>query len=194
MKILAYFCLGFAWAFLLLETNQIFAQNGVPNSDRVEKRVAIHRVSGNRISITESSGMAGRGRGRRGRGQGMAQQQDQTEQQQSSRRGRRGRGRFSGSSQAGSGSQRLNGERTMIVPDSTRLTFAMTERRTNEFKIGTSINGRLRNSIFQEIPTGGLPARIVMEGNKLVEVNIIQTNDTSLEDIAVKPKRPPRRK
>lgn len=138
--------------------------------------VTLLAVNGNQIRVTES---ASGGRGPRGGA--MQGQGDQA----MPARGRRGMGSRNQTSTQGT---------HLVVPESATVTYAMTERRTNEFKVGASINGRLRNSIFQNIPREGLPARIVFKGNLMVELNILQANDTSLEDIAVKPKRPPMKK
>lgn len=168
-------CLLFlALALLLCFSQQVEAQTKQKPSQTQEKYVRITAVSGNQITVSETAGGGGGGRNTQG---------------SSSGRGRRGRGRMQGGS-----AQTNQKTATLTIGADVRITMALQERRTNEFKVGADINGRLRNELFRRIPAGGLSARLVAQGNRLVAVNVIQANDTSLEDIAVKPKRPPRRK
>ncbi|QDU38208.1 hypothetical protein Mal4_25330 [Maioricimonas rarisocia] len=75
----------------------------------------------------------------------------------------------------------------------------MRERRTFEFRVGTELAGGLRHRVFREMQAG-LPARIVTEGNRITEINVIipetdinQSSATARGEavIAVRPKRPP---
>lgn len=179
-----------AWVTVVTSSAQ---ETGKGLPEPVERFVRIMAVKGNRMTVSESA-----------QGRGMRGQTDGSSPGRSGRRrairggmqnsfpgnksgGRRGRGRF-GAGQQPSDNQRL----TISVGDEARITFALQERRTNEFRVGTDINGRLQNVIFKNLPAQGLPARIVSQGSRLLEVNIIQDNDTSTNDIAVKPKRPPK--
>lgn len=192
MKLFNQFTLAITLVLLLFGTPAI-GQLSNPSSGEssnakkvLEKRVTIHSVRGNRITVSEASS-GGRGR-RGGFGNSTATASGALG------RGRRGRAMSGQSTITPSSGGKSTRQVSLLVPDNAVLTYAMTERRTNEFKVGTSINGRLRNSIFRNIPPQGLAGRIVLDGNRLIELNIIRANDTSLEAIAVKPKRPPRRK
>lgn len=138
-----------------------------------ETFVSIQRVSGNRIAVVEESG----GRGRRGGGAGMA-----------------GRGRRGG----GATRQAV----IVTVPADTKITTAMRERRTFEFRIGGELAGGLRHRIFREM-TQPLSARIVTEGRRIKEINVVapqvdinqsHTDSSGRTVIAVRPKRPPAKK
>lgn len=107
--------------------------------------------------------------------------------------GRRGRGRGGGAAV-----QPI----VVAVPASAKITTAMRERRTFEFKVGAEVAGGLRNRIFQNM-TAPLQARIVSEGGKILQVNVLtaetdinQSNATATGQtvIAVRPKRPPQKK
>ncbi|MEO1527774.1 MAG: hypothetical protein AAFX06_20280, partial [Planctomycetota bacterium] len=102
-----------------------------------------------------------------------------------------GRGRF--------GAQSATTTYTVNVPSSTKITTAMRERRTFEFRVLGEIAGGLRNPIFLRIKEP-LAARIVTSDDTIVEINVItggtDINSTGVEPtggnvIAVKPKRPP---
>lgn len=88
----------------------------------------------------------------------------------------------------------------LVVPPAAKITSAMRERRTNEFRVGVELPGGLRHKVFQNIQ-GGLQARLVGEGVKISEINVI-TDQTDINQsgtsetggqtvIAVQPKRPP---
>jgi hypothetical protein len=75
----------------------------------------------------------------------------------------------------------------------------MRERRTFEFRVGAELAGGLKHRVFQEMKAP-LSARIVSEGNQIMEINVIipetdinQSTATSSGEviIAVRPKRPP---
>ena len=75
----------------------------------------------------------------------------------------------------------------------------MRERRTFEFRVGIELAGGMRHPVFARMQKP-LSARIVFEGNRITELNVI-TDDTDINQrstsstgqtvIAVKPKRPP---
>lgn len=149
-----------------------------------ETFVSIQKVVGNRMLVVDESG-SGRGRGRGGSEQSGATQSG-------SPRGR-GRARFSGGSLATS-SQPI----VVTVPANAKITSAMRERRTFEFRVGSELAGGLRNRIFQNMKEP-LPARIVTAGNRITEINVItdqtdinqSTTDASGQTVvAVRPKRP----
>jgi len=88
----------------------------------------------------------------------------------------------------------------LVVPPDAKITSAMRERRTNEFRVGVELPGGLRHKVFQDIQ-GGLQTRLVGEGLKISEINVI-TDQTDINQsgtsetggrtvIAVRPKRPP---
>lgn len=85
-----------------------------------------------------------------------------------------------------------------VSPD-TKITSAMRERRTSEFRVGAELAGGLKHRVFQEMKTP-LLARIVSDGNQIVEINVIisetdinqsTTTASGKAIIAVRPKRPP---
>ncbi|MDP1564315.1 MAG: hypothetical protein Q8M16_23295 [Pirellulaceae bacterium] len=85
-----------------------------------------------------------------------------------------------------------------VSPD-TKITSAMRERRTFEFRVGGELAGGLKHRVFQEMKAP-LSARIVSDGNQITEINVIisetdinQSTTTSSGEaiIAVRPKRPP---
>jgi hypothetical protein len=87
----------------------------------------------------------------------------------------------------------------LTVSPATKITSAMRERRTFEFRVGVELAGGLKHRVFQEMTTP-LSARIVSEGNQITEINVIipetginQSTATSSGEtiIAVRPKRPP---
>jgi hypothetical protein len=92
------------------------------------------------------------------------------------------------------------GQPTIVtIPAATKITSAMRERRTFEFRAGAELAGGLKHRVFQEMKTP-LSARIVSEGNQITEINVIisetdinQSTTTSGGEaiIAVRPKRPP---
>ena len=181
-----------------------------PKTYGEESFVTIHSVSGNRLQIavsatgprgtaglggapsrpsaadTQGSGTGGRfsGRGRRrfGGGQGT--------DSSGSAAGGRGRGRF------GQTSPKLT---TITVPTTAKITVAMRERRTFEFRVMGELAGGLRHPVFTRMKSP-LQARIVTRGNRITEINVV-TGDTDINQtattsegeniVAVKPKRPP---
>lgn len=87
----------------------------------------------------------------------------------------------------------------LTVSPATKITSAMRERRTFEFRAGAELAGGLKHRVFQEMKAP-LSARIVSEGNQITEINVIipetdinQSTATSSGEtiIAVRPKRPP---
>ena len=175
-----------------------------------ESFITIQKVEGNRISFTKASDGAGRGRGRGM--QGGAPQNDPA--QAGTGRGRRGGGGF-GRGQGAGGGRGFGGGRfgggfrrrgasdaqaaMVTIPTTAKITSAMRERRTFEFRVGIELAGGMRHSVFTEMKKP-LSARIVTKGNVVTELNVI-TEDTDINQqntssdgqmvIAVKPKRPP---
>ena len=159
-----------------------------------ETFVTIQKVVGNRIAFVESSG--GRGGGMRGRGGGGVEAQPAEGG---------GRGRFGGGGAGGGrGRGRFGGQTqpqttTVIVPSTAKITTAMRQRRTFEFRVMGEIAGGIRNPIFTRMKEP-MQARIVTNDNRITEINVI-TGDTDINQtstalsgesiIAVKPKRPP---
>lgn len=88
----------------------------------------------------------------------------------------------------------------LVVSPDVKITSALRERRTNEFRVGVELPGGLRHKVFQNIQEG-LQARLVGEGVQISEINVI-TDQTDINQsgtsetggrtvIAVQPKRPP---
>lgn len=139
-----------------------------------EAFVTIQQVRGNQIAVVKDAG----GRGRRGGGGAPVA----------------GRGRRGGAA----ASQVV----TLNVPSDVKITTAMRERRTFEFRVGGELAGGLKHRIFTEMKEP-LPARIVTEGSRITEINVItpqidinqsQTTSSGQTVIAVRPKRPPIKK
>jgi hypothetical protein len=140
-----------------------------------ETFVSIQRVTGNQIAIMPDAGGAGRG-----------MRSDAAPGQSGFGRGRRG-----GAAAA---------QPTILtVPAGVKITSAMRERRTFGFRVGAELAGGLKHRVFQEMPAP-LSARIVTEGNRITEINVVipetdinQSSATSTGEavIAVRPKRPP---
>ena len=90
---------------------------------------------------------------------------------------------------------------TAIIPADAKITAAMRERRTFEFRVGIELAGGMRHPVFTEMQKP-MAARIVTQGNRITELNVM-TDDTDVNQrntslsgqtvIAVKPKRPPRK-
>jgi hypothetical protein len=87
----------------------------------------------------------------------------------------------------------------LTVTTATKITSAMRERRTFEFRVGAELAGGLKHRVFQEMKAP-LSARIVSDGNQITEINVIisetdinQSTTTASGEatIAVRPKRPP---
>ena len=155
--------------------------SGVSVAD--ETFVTIQRVSANQIAFVPDAGGAGRGMQGGGGGAAMAPGQ------QGLGKGRRGGGAAVQPTIA-------------TVPAAAKITSAMRERRTFEFRVGAELAGGLKHRVFQEMQAP-LSARIVTEGNRITEINVIipetdinQSNTTASGEavIAVRPKRPPMKK
>lgn len=156
----------------------ILACSGIARAD--ETFVTIQRVSGNQIAFVPDAG--GAGRGMRGGGDGAAMAPGQ----QGFGKGRRG-------------GVAIVKPTILSVPAAAKITSAMRERRTSEFRVGAELAGGLKHRVFQEMQAP-LSARIVTEGNRITEINVIipetdinQSNTTASGEavIAVRPKRPP---
>lgn len=142
-----------------------------------ETFVSIQQINGNQIAVVLDAG----GRGMRGGPGGSAAQGQQAF----------GRGRRGGTA--------LVQPTLITVPDGAKITSASRERRTLEFRVGAELAGGLRHPVFQEMKSP-LSARIVTEGNRITEINVIlpetdinQSSTTASGEavIAVRPKRPP---
>ncbi|MGB7328542.1 MAG: hypothetical protein WBD31_26935 [Rubripirellula sp.] len=154
-----------------------------------ETFVTIQKVSGNRMLVVkdDAGGGGGRGRGMRGGAGGMANGQPL------------GRGRRGGIQRSAATNTNVL---TVTVPTTAKITSAMRERRTFEFRVLGEIPGGLRSSIFQRMDEP-LKARIVTKDDRITEVNVI-SGDTDINQsatsssgqtvLAVKPKRPPMKK
>jgi hypothetical protein len=147
--------------------------------ETLETFVTIQQVRGNQIAVVPDAG--GGGRGMRGGADGATAQG-----QQGIGRGRRG----------GAASVQPT---IVSVPEDVKITSAMRERRTFEFRVGAELAGGLQHPVLLEMQSP-LPARIVTEGNRITEINVImpetdinQSGTTASGEavIAVRPKRPP---
>lgn len=136
-----------------------------------ETFVTIQQVRGNQIAVVKDAG----GRGRRGGGGAPV-----------AGRGRRG----------GAKARQVV---IVTVPANAKITTAMRERRTFEFRVGGELAGGLQHNVFREMKEP-LPARIVTDGSRITEINVItpqidinqsQTTSSGQTVIAVRPKRPP---
>ncbi|MEM6471262.1 MAG: hypothetical protein AAF802_17000 [Planctomycetota bacterium] len=148
--------------------------------------ITIHKVVGDRIAFVKDSpnAMGGernvgqRARGLRGFGQGVG-----------GRRGGRGRSGGNVSSQYS----------VVTIPADVKITSAMRERRTFEFRVGIELVGGMRNPVFANL-RNPIKARIVTNGERISQLNVI-TSSTDINQlntdeggrtvIAVRPKRPP---
>lgn len=165
-------------------------------------------ANGNQQSQPGSGGRGMRGRSsnednsgfrRRGFGRGMRGGSNKQGSQSGSTGGRGfGRGRF-GRSGASASSAKTT---TITVPTDAKITSAMRERRTFEFRVLGEISGGLRNRIFTKMKSP-MQARIVTKNNRITEINVISggtdinqtaTNPTGQSVLAVRPKRPPMKK
>ncbi len=90
----------------------------------------------------------------------------------------------------------------VTVPATVKITSAMRERRTFEFRVGAELPGGLRNPIFQNM-TEPLSARIVTDGDRITEINVVtsqtdinqsNTDSSGQTVLAIRPKRPPMKK
>jgi hypothetical protein len=150
--------------------------------------VKIHQVAGNRIAVTIESGGGGQS--------GNANANSDPQAASSNGSARRGRGKFGGKAEA------MSDQTILEVPADTKITSAMRERRTFEFRVGAELPGGLKNEVFQDLKSP-LSARIITEDGKLTEINVI-TEQTDINQsntysngaavIAVRPKRPPTKK
>lgn len=150
-----------------------------------ETFVTIQKVSGNQMLIVkdEVGGGGGRGKGAMGAAKG------------------KGNGPTRGPGQR-DGVAASSNALTVTVPATAKITSAMRERRTFEFRVLGEIPGGLRSEVFQRM-NEPLKARIVTEDNRITEINVI-SGDTDINQssvsssgqpvIAVKPKRPPMKK
>jgi hypothetical protein len=144
-----------------------------------ETFITIQKVSGNRMLVLKNESPSNRGRSMGGRGAASSGQ--------TAGRGRRGDGTS------------LAQATTITVPSTTKITSAMRERRTFEFRVLGELPGGLRHRVFTNMQQP-LQARIVTAGNTIKEVNVI-TGETDINQsgtdasgqtvIAVRPKRPP---
>lgn len=154
------------------------ACSGLARAD--ETFVTIQRVSGNQIAFVPDAGGAGRGMRGGGGGAAMAPGQQGF-----------GKGRRAGGAAV---------QPTIVtVPAAAKITSAMRERRTSEFRVGVELAGGLKHRVFQEMQAP-LAARIVTEENRVTEINVIipetDINQSGADAqgrtvVAVRPKRPP---
>jgi hypothetical protein len=147
-----------------------------------ETFVKIQRVSGNQLSVVPDAANNGagamRGGGRRGGGAVPGQQG------------------FPGGRRGGAAAVQ---PMIVTVPSGAKITSAMRERRTFEFRVGAELAGGLQHRAFREMQIP-LSARIVTVGDRITEINVIipetdinQSGTTASGEsvIAVRPKRPP---
>lgn len=143
-----------------------------------ESFVTIQRITGNQLTVIKTEGTEGRGM--RGGGTGAPM------------RFGAGRGRPGATAQPA----------TITVSADTKITSAMRERRTFEFRVGAELAGGLKHRAFRDMQEP-LAARIVTDGNRITEINVIipetdinqsGTDSQGQTVIAVRPKRPPLKK
>lgn len=145
-----------------------------------ETFVTIQKVSGDQMLVTIDASGAGGGRGRGMRAGGALPA---------------GRGRGRGS-RVGTTTQNAI---AVTVPASAKITSAMRERRTFEFRVLAELPGGLRHRTFGHMQNP-LQARVVTSSGVITEVNVVtgvtdinQTSSVRAGQIvvAVRPKRPP---
>ncbi|MEM7144831.1 MAG: hypothetical protein AAF591_06825, partial [Verrucomicrobiota bacterium] len=85
------------------------------------------------------------------------------------------------------------GDRTLPLADVALITSGTLARRTQAFQPGMELSGGLEHLLFDEARDGGrgVRARLVIEEDRIVEINVLVTEVTQEESIAVRPKRPP---
>lgn len=151
-----------------------------------ETFVTIQKVNGNRMLVVKDEADGGGGRGRGMQGGAGAMENGQA----------RGRGQRGGGQRGAASSSNAV---TVTVPATAKITSAMRERRTFEFRVLGEIPGGLRSSIFQRM-NQPLKARIVTKDNRITEINVISgetdinqsaTTTSGQSVLAIKPKRPP---
>ena len=102
-----------------------------------EEYVSIMRVSGHRITMIPDSASGGRGMRRRG-----------VPSSSNAVTGRRGRGRGTGGT---AGAQPSPQSITLSVPQGTKITSALREQRTFEFRVGAELAGGLNHEVFRDL-------------------------------------------
>lgn len=113
-----------------------------------------------------------------------------------------GAGGGQGGAMAGRGRRRGGASQpkvTVTLPANVKVTSAMRERRTFEFRVLGELPGGFRHQVFRNLKEP-VSARIVTTNNRITEVNVI-TGETDINQsgsnaagqtvIAVRPKRPP---
>ena len=69
------------------------------------------------------------------------------------------------------------------------VTTATYVRRTADFRIGIPLGGGLKNSAIKTLQPGSL-ARIVTDGDRIVEMNVVIDDSDGTTIVAIPPKRP----
>ncbi len=77
---------------------------------------------------------------------------------------------------------------TKRVAETALITSAAVARRTQDILVGLELSGGLRNAAFN---AANLRARLVIQNDEIIELNLITSEEDGEKPIAVKPKRPP---
>ena len=83
---------------------------------------------------------------------------------------------------------------TKVLSEKALITTATTTRRTGDLIVGIELGGGIRNKVFEQIDERGVAVRLVVKDDRIVEINVLTSEDDSEAPIAVKPKRPPMKK
>ena len=89
----------------------------------------------------------------------------------------------------GKGGKKGGSMTTMPAKSDIYVTTATYVRRTADFRIGIPLGGGLKNSAMKSLQPGAL-ARIVTEGDRIVEMNVVLDDSDGTTIVAVPPKRP----
>lgn len=80
---------------------------------------------------------------------------------------------------------------TKVLSDKALITTATSTRRTGDLIVGIELGDGIRNKVFEQMDERGVTARLVVKDDRIVEINVLISEDDSEAPIAVKPKRPP---
>ena len=81
---------------------------------------------------------------------------------------------------------------TLPVAADVRVTTAHSTRRTGDFHVGPPVGGGLRNSQVRKLQPG-TRARVVTDGKRVIELNIVLDTEDGTTVVAVPPKPAPKK-
>ena len=100
--------------------------------------------------------------------------------------GAKGKGKGKGGAKGGAGTV------TLPVASDVQVTTAHHTRRTGAFHVGAPVGGGLKNSSVRKLEPGAM-ARVVTDGKKVIELNIVFNDDDGTTVVAVPPKPAPKK-